>query len=177
MSRLLRGKPHIPLRSVGLVLAGVALSACGSSISGFAPFAVLQANTHARTVQLTLDASATGANGGLNFDGYANGALQVSVPVGWTVQVSCDNGSSTISPSCAIVDDRSVMTTAPPIAFTGASIPDPTSGLVLGGSETFTFVASRVGRYRMASLAQGDAAGGMWDWFVITAGGRPSVRT
>jgi len=164
--------------TAGLILAATGLSACSSSGSAFAPFAILLANTRVRTVQLTLDASATDANGGFNFDGYSNGALSVSVPVGWTVQVSCNNDSATLSHSCAIVDDRPIFALSPPIAFPGASIPDPSGGgLPLGGSESFTFVASRVGRYRMTCLVPGHEVAGMWDWFVVTAGGRPWVTT
>ena len=177
MNQLRRADRGFLFGPVGLILAAIGLGACSSSGSGFTPFSILQANPRARTVQLTLDASATDANGGFNFDGYGNGALQVSAPVGWTVQVSCRNGSATTSPSCAIVDDLPISKVAPPIAFPGASIPHPTVGLLLGGSEPFTFVASSVGRYRMISLVHGDAAEGMWGWFVVTAGGRPSVRT
>ena len=178
MSQLRRADRRFLFGTAGLILAAIGLSACSSSGSALPPFAILLANTRARTVQLTLDASATGANGGFNFDGYSNGALSVSVPVGWTVHVSCNNDSSTISHSCAIVGDRPASTIAPPIAFPGASIPDPSGGgLPLGGSESFTFVASRVGRYRMTCLVPGHEAAGMWDWFIVTAGGRPSVRT
>lgn len=165
------------LGAAGLILATIGLSSCSSSASGYAPYQILLVNARTRTVQLTLDAGATGADGGLNFDGYSNGTLQVSVPVGWTVQVGCNNMSTTLSYSCAIVGDLPVSTISPPIAFSGASIPDPAVGLVLGGSKSFTFVASRVGRYRIASLAPSQEAGGMWDWLVVTSGGRPSVRT
>ena len=177
MSQLRRADRRFLFGTAGLILAAIGPSACGSSASALAPFAILQAHTRARTVQLELVASWTDAYGGFNFDGYHNGALQVSVPVGWTVEVSCDNASATLSHSCAIVDDLPVSTIAPPIAFPGASIPDPTGGLPLGGSESFTFVASRVGRYRMTCLVPSHEANGMWDWFVVTAGGLPSVRT
>ena len=176
MSQLRRPHRGFLLGTAGLILAAIGPSACSSATS-FAPYAILQAHTRTRTAQLALDANATDAGGGFNFDGYGDGALTVSVPVGWTVQVSCNNGSTTISHSCAIVDDLPVSTTAPQLAFSGSSIPNPTEGLPLGGSASFTFVASRVGRYRITCLVPSHEADGMWDWFEVTAGGHPSVQT
>jgi hypothetical protein len=54
----------------------------------------LHANVKARTAYLTLIASWSDANGGLNFDGYSNGKMVVNVPLGWHVQVTFSNRSA-----------------------------------------------------------------------------------
>ena len=163
--------------AAGLVLAALGLSACSSSESAIAPFQMLLVNAPARTVQLTLKLGATSGSGGFNIDGYSRGALTVNIPLDWTVKVSCDNRSTTLSNSCAIVDNLPVEGAAPPLAFVGSSTKNPKQGLPLGGSAGFSFVASRVGRYRLTSLDPGREAAGMWDWFRVTASGHPSVRT
>ena len=176
MTHLCRGKRRFLFGIFGLILAATGVSACGSS-SGVASYAILLANARARTVQITLQAGGTSANGGYNFNGYSSGAMKLRVPLGWTVTVICVNDSSTLSHSCAIVDELPLSASAPPIAFQGASTPRPTEGLVLGGTAAFTFVASRVGRYRITCLVPGHEPSGMWDWLDVTAGGQPSVRT
>ncbi|MHB1783472.1 MAG: sulfocyanin-like copper-binding protein [Acidimicrobiales bacterium] len=163
--------------AAGLVIAAVGLSACSSSESAIAPFQILLINAPTRTVQLTLKLGATSDSGGFNIDGYSRGALTVNVPLGWTVKVSCDNRSTTLSNSCAIVDNLPIVGATPPLAFVRSSTPNPKQGLPLGGSAGFSFVASRVGRYRLTSLDPGREAAGMWDWFRVTASGHPSVRT
>jgi hypothetical protein len=79
--------------------------------------------------------------------------------------------------SCAIVDDAPLTPFGGTIAFPGASTPDPVNGLGLGISASFHFVATRVGTYRIVCLVIGHESDGMWDWFDVTPGGAPSVRT
>lgn len=158
--------------------AALLLAACGSAAStAVSRSSVLRTDTGARIVHLLLAAGSNGADGGFNFDGYGNGAMRVSVPVGWTVEVECTNDSSVLTHSCAIVENSVLSPNGAPIAFPGATTPDPTSGLSPGTSAHFSFVASRVGTYRIACLVSGHALDGSWDWFRVTAGGRPAFQT
>jgi uncharacterized cupredoxin-like copper-binding protein len=162
-----------------IVFAAIALSACGSS-TPTAPLshsAILQVDVSTRVVHLELAANETPAFSGFNFDGYGGGAMRVSVPLGWTVDVVCKNDSTTMAHSCAIVDDAPLTPFGGTIAFPGASTPDPVNGLDLGVSASFRFVATRVGTYRIACLVIGHESDGMWDWFDVTPGGLPSVHT
>jgi hypothetical protein len=136
----------------------------------------LQSKPSSRIVDLRLDAGRTSAYGGFNFDGYGDGAMTVTVPVGWTVNVTCENASTTLTASCAIVQDRRLTPTAAPLAFAGASTPQPHAGLGLRDSARFSFVASRPGRYRITCLVDGYELDGMWDWLVVGGAGEPSVR-
>lgn len=163
-----------------LIGAGaIVLSACGSSTSA-APLshsAILKADAATKVVHLELVANETSSFSGFNFDGYGGGAMRVNVPVGWTVDVTCTNESTTMAHSCAIVDDAPIALSGGRIAFAGATIPDPANGLGLGESESFQFIAAKVGTYRIDCLVIGHEADGMWDWFNVTDGGSPSVQT
>jgi sulfocyanin len=130
----------------------------------------LQSNPAAKTVTLQLVAAATDAQGGFNFNGYSNGALKVTVPTGWTVTVQCSNQGA-VPHSCAIV--HGAADTKP--AFPNAASPNPTVGLEKGQQASFTFQASQAGNYRIVCLVPGHEQSGMWDTFVVSASGQPSI--
>ncbi|HXY46138.1 MAG TPA: sulfocyanin-like copper-binding protein, partial [Acidimicrobiales bacterium] len=83
-----------------VVVAAGLLASCGSSGESVKTSSILTTEAATQTVHLLLVSSSTGADGGFNFDGYANGAMRVSVPVGWRVQVTCKNASAILSHSC-----------------------------------------------------------------------------
>jgi hypothetical protein len=169
-------------RALGLwLLSGVValgLAGCGSSspAAPLSPSAILKSDPATKVVHLELAADETNSFNGFNFDGYGGGAMRVSVPVGWTVDVTCRNDSTTMAHSCAVVDGGPLTLTGGSIAFPGASTPNPVNGLGLGESASFQFVASKVGTYRIDCLVIGHEADGMWDWFDVTPSGLPSVR-
>lgn len=136
------------------------------------PARFLHVDAKARTAIVTLDAGYNGENNGFNFDGYGRGELTFSVPRGWRVRMTCVNEGA-LPHSCAVV--RGPMTITP--AFRGAATPNATVGLPPGESAAFSFVASRAGVYRIACLVPGHEDARMWDVFVVTRGGKPSVST
>lgn len=168
---------RVPLVLASLLAAGAAVAGCGSpgATVGLPPSQILRADAAARVVRLRLVASEDGAYGGFNFDGYGNGGMTVSVPVGWQVQVTCTNASTTFTHSCAVIEDAPIETSGARVVF-GASTPDPTAGLPFAKTSRFSFVAYRPGRYRIACLVTAHEADGMWDWLVVRPGGSPSVR-
>ena len=105
-----------------------------------------------------------------NYDGYGNGVLVVTVPVGWQATVQCEN-RGTVSNSCAVVAGKSDST---PLRD-GWSTPDPLHGLDPGQSASFDFSPTSPGSYRIASLVDGHEASGMWADLEVTAGGQPSL--
>ena len=134
------------------------------------PRQFLHIDTRHHVAALTLVAGYDSENNGFNFDGYGRGELLVTVPAGWRLRVTCvDRGG--MRHSCAVV--KGPGTVQP--AFTGASVPDPTYGLQQGQSATFSFVASRVGSFRLACLVPGHEEARMWDVLEVTHGGRPSI--
>jgi hypothetical protein len=123
-------------------------------------FVAVDAAHHRVTV--TLVASYNGANNGFNFDGYWGGRLLVSVPLGWRVRIVCENRGP-LRNSCAVVAGYR-------IAFPGAA----TSPLGAGGRASFSFLASRRGTYRLASLVPGHEEARMYD--VLDVGKTPRVE-
>jgi len=149
----------------------VAAVAAAGALSGKPdPRRFVAVDARARTVALTLVAGYVGENDGFNFDGYGRGELFFSVPAGWRVRVLCENHGG-MRHSCEAVSGA--MTAQP--AFRGASVPDPVQGLDPGSKATFSFVASRAGSYRLASLVPGDEEARLWDVLEVTRRGAPSV--
>lgn len=126
----------------------------------------MQVNSASKSVTITLNIT------GFNYDGFSNGQMTISVPEGWSVTMDCNN-KATIPHSCAVVQGAS--STSP--IFPGASTSDPTTGLQPNTSGTFTFTASKTGHFRVGCLVPGHMAAGMWDNFVVTSGGSPSIST
>jgi hypothetical protein len=122
------------------------------------------------TAQLLLLAGDGGANNGFNFDGYGRGRLLVRIPVGWRLSVTCRNVASRRN-SCAVVHGAG--TTTP--AFPGAATPSPTLGVSPGKTARFTFIATRVGTFRIACLVPGHEQARMWDVLDVVRGGVPSI--
>jgi hypothetical protein len=134
------------------------------------PAQFLHVDAAHRVASVTLVAGYDGENNGFNFDGYGRGELFVNVPRGWRVRVTCINRSAQPN-SCAVV--RGPMNDVP--AFRGAAIPNAVDGLASGQTARFSFVASKVGGYRFASLVPGHEEARQWDVLVVTAGGKPSI--
>ena len=123
-----------------------------------------------KTATLKLEAGYGQVNHTLSFDGEYNGALDVTVPVGWTVAVNFSN-VDTINHSAAVV----TATGTTPV-FAGASIANPEVGLPPGSHASFSFVASQKGNYRIACLVPGHEDAGMWATFDVTTGGLPTIH-
>jgi uncharacterized cupredoxin-like copper-binding protein len=124
-------------------------------------------------VTLTLTASYNNANSGLNFDGFSKGKMTVTVPTGWTVDVNFSN-KGPLPHSAAVVANGSA--TSP--AFPGSGMPSSElqSGIAAGQSTSFSFKAGKAGTYRIACLVPGHETLGMWDGFVVSSSGQPSIK-
>jgi FtsP/CotA-like multicopper oxidase with cupredoxin domain len=109
---------------------------------------------------------------GFDLDGTEHGLMLVRVPVGWRVRVTFAN-RSTLANSLAVVAGAE---SAPAFAGAGAPVGHLRRGIGPGERATFTFVASRPGVYRLASLVPGHETSGMWATFEVVAHGRPSLR-
>ena len=137
----------------------------------------MQYNAAKRQVQLLLQASVN-TFGSLAFDGYANGFLTITIPQGWTVDVSFVNEQSILKNSAMIVPLSQLKQGGPfTSAFPGASSPHPTQGVARGVVQHFQFVASRSGRYAVVSaVPDGQSSSGMWDNVVVKNVTKPTIR-
>lgn len=104
-----------------------------------------------------------------NFNGFANGKLNVTVPKGWLVQmVFVNNGDIPHSLEVAPIGSQIPIQGEPP-AFSGATTPELDAGLASHQSAAFQFRASTPGRFRILCGVPGHAISGMWDYFVVSA--------
>lgn len=155
-------------RAVGVIgvaaVAALAIAACGGTGGGdtLSPLGVIHQAT--RTVQLNLIIT------GSRLNGYSTGQMTVRVPRGWRVDVYCSNQAGTPH-SCAIVSG----TGAPSLAFSGAASPHPVAGVPARTFANFSFIATRVGSYRVTSLVPGSEDRTMWEHFDVVGTGEPSV--
>lgn len=136
-----------------------------------------------QTVTLKLDAGFNSVNDYDNWNGYANGNMAITIPVGYTVKMVVTNDGG-------IPADIGVYTSDNKLAFKGAGdsindiLENPTPGIYPGDTQTYTFIASAVGDYRVSNLinrfpqfgnTQQDI--GMWDVLKIVQSGTPNIQT
>jgi len=144
--------------------AALAITACTASGGRAGPAAGVP-----KTVEFTLIAGQTAATGVFNFNGYASGAMAITVPVGWKVVIHYQNLSALRHSLDVIPYTGKQPDTAPPPAFAGASTKDLVSGIGVGHAETLSFVVDRPGKYEFLCGVLGHAQAGMWDYLVVSS--------
>ncbi|MBE3557508.1 MAG: PQQ-binding-like beta-propeller repeat protein [Firmicutes bacterium] len=135
---------------------------------------------NSKTVDVLLIGSYNGVASGMNFDGYANGDMKITVPEGWTVNVLFKNASPQMPHSAMIAPENAkgkVQGVQP--AFPNATTPDPVSGLAPNGApQSFTFKADKAGTYLIWCAIPGHGTAGMWDTLVVDPSAKaPSITT
>lgn len=128
----------------------------------------LVADVPAKTVQFQLIAGFTGMNGALNFNGFGDGGLTLSVPGGWRVVMHFVNHDGMLPHSAEVIPDGPVPTTggvSP--AFSQAVTLKLQEGLTSTERDDIAFVADRAGSYLIICGVPGHAAAGMWIRFQI----------
>jgi sulfocyanin len=158
----------LPLAIGPLALAGCTNAT--SSVQGQSASPLLATSPSTRTVELQVLAADSTGSSQFNFDGASDGAMTITVPLGWKIEVTCANRSTVLSHSCAIVQPASAR-----LAFKGSSTSAPTMGVPPGKAEAFSFVANKAGSYQLVCLVPGHRDAGMWDHFVVSSGGRASI--
>jgi hypothetical protein len=155
-----------------LALLAAGGSGCGASPRKSEPLSAwLSFRPTSKTATLRLIAAYNDVYGGFNFNGYGKGQVLVQIPRGWRVNVRCLNNSSNMSHSCAIV--RGVSGRTP--AFPGAASQDPHAGLPPRRETVFSFLAAKVGTYRIACLVSTHEQAGMWDVLEVRRARAPAV--
>lgn len=129
----------------------------------------LATDAKTKTVHLRLIASWHDANGGLNFNGYANGQMVVTVPLAWKVQVTFSNESAAQHSAEVVAYRLPVPEGNFKPAFKNAHSAHPEEGVdQTAKPQTFTFTASKAGTYMIVCAVPGHANGGMWDTLVVS---------
>src|SRR5881296_4322871 len=73
----------------------------------------LQADTVTKTATFELVAGLTGLNGALNFNGFRDGGLTLTVPVGWTVVMHFRNHDGMLPHSAEVIPATKPLPTGP----------------------------------------------------------------
>lgn len=138
----------------------------------------MTADTARKHVALVVTAAQGGANGTLNFNGYANGQMTVTVPAGWSVHIDFDNsGAGALPHSLEVIRAGRSM---PAQGITPAIPQAETNNLIAGTPpqqrDSLDFVAAPVGSYLWFCGVPAHGIEGMWDRFNVSASARvPSV--
>jgi len=113
-----------------------------------------------KTVKVNLMSGMGTANNGLNYNGDAKGEKTLTVPLGWTVEVTLGNSGRAPHDVLAFAGSTIPATIdRSKVAFKGASTP------VVGPGQAAvmtSFVASRPGPYVLLCSVGRHAANGMW---------------
>ncbi len=123
----------------------------------------LAADTTSKTATLELIAGLTGANGALNFNGFRDGELTLTVPLGWTVMMQFRNHDGMLPHSAEVIEDTHPLPTQPVTpAFPRAVTVRLAEGLPSEGRDDLRFIADRGGSYLIFCGVPGHGAAGMW---------------
>lgn len=132
-----------------------------------------------KTVNLNLISAYTTDSSGLNFNGFANGALKITVPLNWKVNVTFSNKDANIPHSVGFVSyaNRTSMQASP--VFPGAVSAHFMDGITASSQPLqFSFVANKSGKFAFICGVPGHDAGGMWDEFDVSPTAKaPTVTT
>jgi sulfocyanin len=128
-------------------------------------------NPARKQVELKITAALNGANGTLNFNGYANGEMAITVPYAWEVRIHFTvSGLGALPHSLLITkqfDQLPVQADREEVVFRGAYSRDPTAG-IMQGSDTLHFRADKLGTFLLFCGVSGHGVMGMWDYFVVS---------
>jgi len=124
----------------------------------------LTVDTTAKTATFQLTSGLTQLNGGLNFNGFNDGKLTLTVPTGWTVVIRFTNHDANLTHSAEVVDTTKPMPAGPvePPTFAHAMTGKLMTGLGVGASDSMQFVANKAGSYMIFCAVPGHGLAGMW---------------
>src|SRR5437762_4771425 len=123
----------------------------------------LRADAASKTVEFKLVAGLTGANGGMNFNGFGRGGLVLTVPQGWTVVLHYKNEDPNLPHSVEVIPEAAAIPTGPvPPAFEHATTGRLEQGFSTGQGAEIRFVTGKAGSFLIFCAVPGHGAAGMW---------------
>ena len=137
----------------------------------------LHPDTVTKTATFQLVAGLTGLNGALNFNGFRDGGLTLTVPLGWTVLMHFRNHDGMLPHSAEVIADTHPLPVGPVApAFARAFTVRLEQGLVSEQTDDLRFIADRGGSYLIFCGVPGHGAAGMWVRLAVSGSVRkPSV--
>jgi hypothetical protein len=135
------------------------LATRSDSVPETPPWLVVDSAGH--TVTIALQVTPASGEGPALINGHHNGALQVVVPLNWTVQWDWRSADSTSPHSLVVMAEREKLPTeGGRAAFTNAMTRMVTGGLQAGQGDRTTFVADEAGWYWLLCGVPGHAIAG-----------------
>jgi sulfocyanin len=123
-----------------------------------------------KTATFQLVAGQTGLNSGLNFNGFNEGKLTLTVPQNWNVVIQFTNRDANLPHSAEIVDTTKPMPAGPvDPSFARAMTTKLAQGLASGEADTFRFVANKPGSFMIFCAVPGHGLAGMWIRLKVSA--------
>ncbi len=161
--------------AVAICLAACARGAAAQAEKPTAPSQAidpswLSVDATTRTATFDLIAGLTGANGALNFNGFKDGGLTLTVPVGWTVVMHFRNHDGMLPHSAELIDDVHPLPLQPVTpAFPKAFTLRLAEGIPSEGRDDLRFIADKGGSYLIFCGVPGHGAAGMWIRLVVSS--------
>ena len=123
----------------------------------------LTVDSATKTATFQLTAGLTQLNGGLNFNGFNDGKLTLTVPTNWNVVIRFVNHDANLPHSVEVVDSVKPMPAGPvDPAFARAMSVRLMQGIGSGETDSLRFVASKPGTYLIFCAVPGHGLAGMW---------------
>ena len=129
----------------------------------------LQVDSVTKTATFQLVAGLTGLNGALNFNGFRDGGLTLTVPLGSRVVMNFQNHDGMLPHSAEVIEEVHPLPTQPVTpAFKGAVTIRLAEGLRSGEQDDLRFIADKGGSYLIFCGVPGHGAAGMWVRFAVS---------
>ncbi len=123
----------------------------------------LASDAAAKLARFDLTAGLTGLNGALNFNGFRDGGLTLTVPLGWTVAMRFRNHDGMLPHSAEVIRDVHPLPTEPvDPAFDRAFTVRLAEGIPSEGEDEMRFIADKAGSFLIFCGVPGHGAAGMW---------------
>jgi sulfocyanin len=138
----------------------------------------LSYDSASKTVKFKLIAGLTGgAKSPFNFNGFTDGELTITVPLGSTMVMSFVNDDGTPHSAVTIPGDGPIPNIAGEPAIPRAYTRNALQGLAQGQTDTMRFTAEPAAEYRIFCGVPGHGQSGMWIRLVVSpAGSSPSLK-
>jgi len=159
MNRTITTRWHVAAATMGLLAAATLLA-------GFFHPAAAQSAVH--TAELTIVAGKEAGGAGFDLNGYRNGAMTITVPVGWHVVVHFTNAGN-MPHSVGVLPAGAHQQAMPAAASADATTANFAAGLAKGATQTFTFEATKPGMYELICGCPGHGVAGMWGKLVVSS--------
>lgn len=123
----------------------------------------LQVDSAKKEVTLSLTAALGGDNSGMNFNGFHEGGMTFTVPVGWTVVVNFTNKDGGQGHGFDVIPYALPVEAGPmKPALPNAATDSAGTGLPAGAKKVVRFPAATAGKYIIRCSVSGHGMMGMW---------------